>query len=185
MKPHAAAEFTLALKQAGMQEDDILPAVAELEMLTREGNGRLTAKVAAAILTVNGDEGCFAHQLYTRLGNEPVWSAAHEELMLPAYEALADSSKSAVVGGGGVRLLQNISDFGNHTANGGVGALSAILLASAMAGGGLGTLNWHLKQQQNEDDVENEDIKQQSSFYANTARQIKDDIRLRGMQHGA
>lgn len=156
-------------------------AISEVDTLTAAGNGRVTAKVAAAILLLNGDEGCMAHQLYSRLGAEEVWSDAHEELMQPAYEALAGMSKSAALAGGGVRMLQNISDFGNHAANGGVGMLSAVLLASAMAGGGLGTLNWHLKQQQAEDDVENEDLKQQSKFFANTAQQIKDDVRLRSM----
>lgn len=185
MNPYAAAEFSLALKQAGMSEEDVPSAIAEVEVLTRSGNGRITAKIAAAILQLNGDAGCFAHQLYSRLGNEEVWSDAHEELMQPAYEALACMPKSAGLTGGGVRMLQNISDFGNHAANGGVGALSAVLLASAMAGGGLGTLNWHLKQQQNEDDLENEDLKQQSQFYANTARQIKDDMRLRAFQRRA
>lgn len=172
----AVAEFFLTAKRAGMPPDDMVTYLEESKCLTENGHGRKIARMVSGMLKCAGYTGSVAQQLYERLGNEVVWSAAHEALMQPAYDALAvDQVKSASL----VRTISNVADFGNRTAQGGVGAVSALLLASAMAGGGLGTLNWHMKQQQSEDDVENEEMKAKARFFSDTARQINSDARLK------
>ena len=169
-------------KRAGLTHRDLCAVKSASDTLQQGGYGRVLALMADVVLTKAGSSGSFEQQLYNKLWQSPVWGAAEEALLAPVRRAatttkMASLLKQANPAGGAIA-----SGIGKLTGGKEGGATSTVLgliMAGAATGSGLGALNWHLKQDTKEDDVDNEKLQAKSEMYRDMAAQIQQDIKLR------
>lgn len=170
-----AATLQMHAEALGVDVGHLKMAAARHETLQDLEHGRVLALLGDIIYTKAGSEGCFGQQLYSRLWKQADWHASFDDLVQPVQKVLGQVHiKSALLRGGDMALAGAVAK------GGGVGSfLASLVMGGALAGSGLGALNWHLKRETQQDDDQNEELKSRADFYRDTARQINDELQMK------
>jgi hypothetical protein len=166
MKPSSFGAIAACL--AANVHPDSLPELAGMcagfrKSANSQQFGRMLAGFARDIYIEADEANSIERHVFEQLTKVASWEPEHFDYVEPVLLALSTVKAAAGEGGG---ILSAIPE-----------GARMMLGGSALAGGALGTLNWALNRDANEDDAKSKSIAARTAYYKNLANEISRELK--------
>ena len=165
MKPSSFGAIAACL--AANVHPDALPELAGMsagfrKSASSQAFGHMLAGFARDVYIEADEANSIERHVFEQLTKTANWEPEHFDYVEPVLLALS-SVKVAAEGGG---ILSAIPE-----------GIRTVLGGSALAGGALGTLNWALNRDANEDDAKSKSIAARTAYYKSLANEISRELK--------